>query len=34
MPKKSFLIYDPGSSSKMQDPDDDFVPIPDPGPRG
>ena len=36
-PKKcliSFRKYDPGCSSRIPDPDADFLPIPDPGSRG
>jgi hypothetical protein len=36
-PKKWFLNsrkYEPGCSSRIPDPDDDFLPIPDPGSRG
>jgi hypothetical protein len=36
-PKKWFLSsrkYDPGCSSRIPDPDADFLPIPDPGTRG
>jgi hypothetical protein len=36
-PKKWFLSsrkYDPGCSSRISDPDAEFLPIPDPGSRG